>query len=748
MSSTRRNRRQAAINSLENLESRELLTNGMKMGPDGYLINKFDYNKLIYKRQNPPPPPQDRRLVFDLSKFEGYGPNAKAVITLYGPGTLVSNSTLPANAPVNTHINSDGHLHIIFDNTTKESQIIGKVIGTKKPVGIDEIRDANVQPYDTTGVGTNQMGYVNLAQFNLAHGGRINFAGGVQRIFINDIGPGSQLTLQALATPPVTSPQNPGGFNSTTTTGNSGSSAVTNNAGVKTTTTTVNGITIVTTQPTTDQLTISNGALTGVGGITLPGSVPSTSSSIVKVEIQGVELYANHIHGYQLPGTSMTGNPANLSSTRVGQEQFAGLIDVDNTGNNPDQLVVFNVNRNASTWVVESATANQSINVIAQKYVDTGNTSKIVALPANTPVTMLGSGIGQYSHGTFSIPEQSNLTGALQVIAVGYKYSQDGTDQYWINVYSVLDGSFQGAFNANQSFDGLGGSSGNIYVTNSKGGTNGTGFSIGYDLTASLNSHVGVTLANSTAGLNYPSTFKSMAGTTGAAGISYLYDVGLQYFQPYNPNTAANPQLGVIKMGVSGTGLLSNAGTLQAGSTSLPWTDPPKYSMGSVDQDIFIVNPNLSAVDSTGTYLSAKLYDADTLAGAGSFKIYTTAGQSLKGLSETFYPQAFGAVIVDVRGNLKTFSADIVDNMILNVNGIAGYVRSPETSNTTIIGHPVLHLSVGWKPGANVNIISSARPTNKTPGGKDRPGIRGGVRVIKNLPVIGPLTNPLQQGGF
>ncbi|MFM7592320.1 MAG: hypothetical protein ACKO85_11055, partial [Isosphaeraceae bacterium] len=191
MSSKRRNRRQAAINSLENLESRELLTNGMKMGPEGVLINKFDYNKLMYKRQNPPPPPQDRRIVFDLPQ---YGPQAKAIITLYGPGTLMSNTTLtpgtPAYEAVNTHINADGHLHILFDNTTKESQIIGKVVGTKKPVVIDEIRDAEVDPYDTTGVGTNQMGYVNLAQFDLAHGGRINFAAGVQRIFINDIGPG------------------------------------------------------------------------------------------------------------------------------------------------------------------------------------------------------------------------------------------------------------------------------------------------------------------------------------------------------------------------------------------------------------------------------------------------------------------------------------------------------------------------------------------------------------------------------
>lgn len=738
MSSTRRNRRQATINSLENLESRELLTNGMKMGPEGVLINKFDYNKLIYKRQNPPPAPQYRRMAFDLPQ---YGPNAKAIITLYGPGTLVSDPSLTPGTPeykaVNTHINDDGHLHILFDNTSKESQIIGKVVGTKQRVVIDEIRDAEVDPYDTTGVGTNQIGYVNLAQFDLAHGGRINFSAGVQRIFINDIGPGSQLTLQALASAPLTSPQNPGGFNTTTSTSNSGSSAVTNSTGAKTVTTTVNGITVITTLPTTDQITVSNGELTGVGGLIVPGAIPSTSGN-TRVEVQGVELYVNNVSGYQIPGTSISGDPASLSATRLGQEQLAGLLDVDNSGGNPDQLVFYNVNRNSSTWVVESATANNTINIVPQG-----------GALANTPITMLGSGIGQYSNGTFTLPgTNTTLQGGLQVVAVGYMYNTGSGDQYWINAYSVLNGSLQGSFRVDQPFNGVGGSSGNVYVTNQTGGTNGTGSTIGYDLSASIKAGVGVPLANSTTGLSYPSTFKSMAGTTGAAGISYVYDVGLQYFQPYNPNTAPDPQLGVIKMAVSGTGVLSNAGTLQAGSTSLPWSTSTKYLMGSVDQDIFIVNPNLASTDSSGTYLTARMYDADTLAGVGSFKLYSSAGTNLKGLSETFYPQAFGAVVIDVRGNLKTFSAENVDNSILNVNGIANYIRINDTSNTTIMARPVLHLAVGWKPGANVNIISSARPTNKTPAGQSRPGTRGGVRVIKNLPIIGPLTNPMQQGGF
>ena len=82
--------------------------------------------------------------------------------------------------------------------------------------------------------------------------------------------------------------------------------------------------------------------------------------------------------------------------------------------------------------------------------------------------------------------------------------------------------------------------------------------------------------------------------------------------------------------------------------------------------------------------------------------------------------------------------------MVLNVNGIANLVQINQASNTEIIAHPILHVAVSWKPNSNVNIISSARPTDKTTGGKTRPGTRGGVQVVKNLPVLGPYINPAQ----
>ncbi|RLT14675.1 MAG: hypothetical protein DWI24_02495, partial [Planctomycetota bacterium] len=221
MSSKRRVRRWEPTNGFDSLEGRELMTAGGIIGLDGQYINKFDYKKLLAKRAAPPAPPADRRVELPLPQ---YGPDAKAIITLYGPGTLITtNADGSVNRDKSTHVDSNGGLRILFNGTTSNSQIIGSLSGVPKDIhpNIIEIRDADVAPFDTTGVGTNQMGYVNLARFNLAPGGRVNFSAGVQRIFLNDIAHGTQLDLAALATAPTTSPQNPNGFNSTTTTSNS-----------------------------------------------------------------------------------------------------------------------------------------------------------------------------------------------------------------------------------------------------------------------------------------------------------------------------------------------------------------------------------------------------------------------------------------------------------------------------------------------------------------------------------------------
>ncbi len=700
MSSKRRVRRWEPTNGFDSLEGRELMTAGGIIGLDGQYINKFDYKKLLAKRAAPPAPPADRRVELPLPQ---YGPDAKAIITLYGPGTLISNPTLTKGTSeydkVNTHVDStNGGLHILFNGTTSNSQIIGSLSGVPKDIhpNIIEIRDADVAPFDTTGVGTNQMGYVNLARFNLAPGGRVNFSAGVQRIFLNDIAHGTQLDLAALATAPTTSPQNPNGFNSTTTTSNSGSTAAANTTGQSTNSTTVNGITIITVPPTTTQLTVSNGQLTGVGGITEPGSLPSTKGN-VKVVVQGVELIVRNVNG-----RSITSTP----EPRLGKEYVAG---VDSSAN---KLILFQIERNSSYAVTKA-------NKVSETMVDrkNGDTSPLV-----------GAAIGQYANSTLPI---MGVKGAEQLVVVGY-----GS---YVQAYSVLDGREVGWFQVDPStgikkIDGIGGSSGDIFLTDSTGGSSGTGLSQGFDLTASLDSHVGVKLGTA---LNVPNTFNTKGGTTGVAGISYLYNAGAGYFDAYSPlNT--NAQLGIMKVNVSAADNLSVNSTVKVGG-SIPWDSTAKYVMGSVDQNIILVKPNVLV---SGGYQTQTLIDPDTLASTGNIAIQYDS--NLTGLSESFTPQLFGASVIDIKGNLKTFSAVNTDNMLLNVNGIANYTRINQASNTEIIAHPVLHLAVSWKPNSNVNIISSSRPTNTTPGGKPRPGTRGGVQVVDGLPVLGPYVNPAQ----
>ncbi|MCY2932793.1 MAG: hypothetical protein NT172_01380, partial [Planctomycetota bacterium] len=157
MSSKRRVRRWEPTNGFDSLEGRELMTAGGIIGLDGQYINKFDYKKLLAKRAAPPAPPADRRVELPLPQ---YGPDAKAIITLYGPGTLITtNADGSVNRDKSTHVDSNGGLRILFNGTTSNSQIIGSLSGVPKDIhpNIIEIRDADVAPFDTTGVGTNQM---------------------------------------------------------------------------------------------------------------------------------------------------------------------------------------------------------------------------------------------------------------------------------------------------------------------------------------------------------------------------------------------------------------------------------------------------------------------------------------------------------------------------------------------------------------------------------------------------------------
>lgn len=744
MTSKRPERRFEPQRGIENLEGRELLTGGGVIGLDGKYINKFDYQKMMAKRANPPAPSADRRVELDIS--EAYGPGAKAVITLYGPGTIMSNY---ANGTIDyansTHFDKkDGTIHILFDGTTSNSQIIGSVSGVSKKVFplINEIRDKDVSPYDTTGVGTNQIGYINLNRFNLANGGRINLSAGVQRIFLNDIGHGTQLDLAALATPPTTSPQNPGGLNSTTTTSSSGSTAVTNSSGQKTITTTVNGITVITTLPTTDQLTVSNNELTGVGGIILPGSIPSTSGN-TRVEVQGVELIVRNVNGAD--------NPLGQPSPRIGDEYIAGTIDSSLNANGvADQLVYYKINRD-SNLTISSASETANYPIHRQDVVDPNADT--------TNLTLHGAAVGQYANGTITMGNGTQVRGTVQVVAVGYSFD-DGANgtRYFMNAYSVLDGSLQGYFEAKKQvgdplnpgqkilvempINGIGGSGGDIFATQSGNGTS-TGFTQGYDLTASLEAtdHVSRLLGTP---LSYPNTFNSKGGTTGVAGVSYLYNAGAAYFDAFSPlNTLA--QLGIMKINDSATDVLTVGSTAKVGG-SIDWTTRGDYVMGSVDQNVVMIDPEALQTLPGGSYYNAQMFSPNTLASTGSFKLFVGSNDKIAGLSEAFSPGLAGASVIDIKGNLKTFSAVNTNNMVLNVNGIANYTQIKNAQNTTILAHPILHLGVSWKKGANVNIISSARPTDTTPGGKSRPGTRGGVQIVKKLPVIGPLINPVQRG--
>ena len=278
--------------SLESLEHRTLLSGGNNRGlllPNGQPINEADHTRLVNRLNAAGLDPQNLSYreatstvlptVRDRRKFLTFPDGTRVSLTLYGAGTLKG-----------TTINSDGSLDIKFDNTNAGTRLIGKVLGrgrgTSGRVQLRTLIDAEVSPLSTSGVGTNQIGIVNLPNFDLIEGGVVNVAAGVQILHLGVIGPDTLINARSLPLPTGTTlPVDQVAFPSATF--------------------------------------LSNGEIAGTGGLTVPGAIGGsagggTSGFITRVGANGqIELIPVQTSGGQtlVPGAtllfdSIQGRPA------------------------------------------------------------------------------------------------------------------------------------------------------------------------------------------------------------------------------------------------------------------------------------------------------------------------------------------------------------------------------------------------------------------------------------------------------
>jgi hypothetical protein len=254
---------------LEGLESRQLL-NGSRhdrtlLLPNGQPISDAMLTRLVDRLNAAGVDPQaltygqassavlgslpERRKAFRLND------GTRVSLTLYGVGTLKG-----------TYQDADGALNIRYDDTNESSRIIAKTVkprGGEINVPLRSLRDIDVPAESESGVGSNLIDSVNLANFDLVRGGYINLSGGVRILSLDTIEAETQVNVRSLPIP-------------------------------ENTTTAVDGIIA----PAVTIVTAPGGGteLTGVGGLLVPGSL-TVDTTATETSPPGVTILARRILG-------------------------------------------------------------------------------------------------------------------------------------------------------------------------------------------------------------------------------------------------------------------------------------------------------------------------------------------------------------------------------------------------------------------------------------------------------------------
>jgi hypothetical protein len=349
----------------------------------------------------------------------------------------------------------------------------------------------------------------------------------------------------------------------------------------------------------------------------------------------------------------------------------------------------------------------------------------------NPDLTIPVSGIGPMVGGV----ALARNRGHLDVVV------SDGTTVY---AYNAMTGAAEGSFTvANlglpnfDSVDAVGSTDAVLVIGDSNGGTQNLGLLQELDLTASLTSGSAVPIGSSYTPQNQ---FTLAGGLTGVPASVNIFAAGAAHFNTFQPDQV---QLGYLTLSTytynttaDGTtfkyGLNETARTAIKPYTNVDLTQPeaqiPGQALGSVDQALAAVIGLVYNSDGQPIANQVGLQSTITLSNRGSIQL--NYPNLLTGLSEAFRPDLAGAALIDIQGNVQSIRGKSATGMVINDTGNLNLLKFQRVTNSTILGQPFGHVDIGRR--SNVSIVSSSRDVDG----------RGGVTVVKNLRVIGPLSLP------
>jgi hypothetical protein len=169
---------------LEGLEDRRLLTHPFidKYGMVHNLIIPPQDLSRWQRAHTAYVPPSDRRYAYTTNE------GTHVVLSLYGNGNILGTKFNPATDAVD----------IRFANTNENSGLIGKVYGGDGRANLSSLINAGLPANSVSGLGSSLIRVVNLKNFDLVQGGRVNLTGGVQTFMLNSTASNTQISLREI----------------------------------------------------------------------------------------------------------------------------------------------------------------------------------------------------------------------------------------------------------------------------------------------------------------------------------------------------------------------------------------------------------------------------------------------------------------------------------------------------------------------------------------------------------------------
>ncbi|WP_435008869.1 hypothetical protein P12x_000119 [Tundrisphaera lichenicola] len=620
---------------------------------------------------------------------------AKVHIQLRGPGSL-KGSTVTGDV-----------LNLVFAHTTTASDIIGNVKGGSGQASLGTLRNENVPIGSLTGLGGNLIDQVKLPKFNLISGGIINLLDGANELTLNSVAPNSQVRLRDTPLNTTSIAARLGDVNNNN---NSFNSSLTSIASITTSNLALRGagtLEPVITGFGGPNVGASNGAFPSIptigNGQNFPGTLGLTQATVsagrslnyASDGSKGVVL--SGIAGTFMPGPNLI-EPRDASIPGDPVPPPGVLVNIKNIKGGP--TVNSQPLGNAQIFGYDSV-ANALIRFDAV----TGAQLQSIAVPASP------NGQG----GVTLAPINGHL---LALVGLGQG----------VFAYDAVSGAPVGGF-MTTSLVGLGINSvtgltyGNetTVIADANSGPNGTLQTI--DLAQSLATGQAVAVGSP---FSPNREFALSGGITSVPGYPSLYSQGGAYFDTFQPNQT---QAGVLTLNASGGAISEASRTALSSQGNFVPTNPDGSIIGDASRAVGSIDSFL-AIDKgvQGGQNVIGLVTPNGLSSVGT--IYLANANPLAGLSQSFHPELVNSALIDVQGNVQSFTAKTATGMVLNVAGNLNIVSINQATDSTIIGLPFGHVDIGTRN--NVAILSSDRIVSG----------RGGVTVIPSARQVGPLFLP------